>query len=81
MGDKDGGESKCGGETVLNGAANVDVSMETRRKADVDGPQSEGLETVRNGPVRSNGPAEDSAAGINDIDSAENCEEPDGEHH
>ena len=52
MGDKDGGESKCGGETVLNGAANVDVSVETGRKADVDGPQSEGPETMQNGPVQ-----------------------------
>ena len=48
MGDKDGGESKCGGGTVLNGATNVDVSVETRRKADVDGPQNEGFDTVRN---------------------------------
>ena len=51
MGDKDGGESKCGSETVLNGATNVDVSVETGRKADVDGPQSEGPKTVRNGSV------------------------------
>ena len=52
MGDKDGGESNCGGDTVLNGATNVDVSVETSRKADVDGPQNEGLDTVRNGPDR-----------------------------